>query len=167
MNNYREVQALNDRTVTLYSSDVVEENPMPVGPAHALMNLLSDATTHMNETLGIETYDMRWRVVMRKKLNKLAGYSIKDFQKRVNDHGCDVNMGMNEMEEEEEMDDVRGLPEHCKEKAAPLRILGREARNWINTWNACGTGRDRKNFRERQWRKLRIIRADAYKKLGC
>ena len=67
---------------------------------------------------------------------------------------------MNEMEEEEEMDDVGGLPAHCEKQTAPLRILGREARNWIKTWNACGTGRDRQNFRKRQWRKLRIIRAD-------
>ena len=121
----------------------------------------------MNETLGIETYDMRWRSVMRTKLAKLARNSIKDFQNRVDNHGCDVNMGMDEMEEEEEMDDVRGLPEHCKDQAAPLRILGRKARNWINTWNACGTGRDRAEFRKRQWGKLRKIRLSAYTKLGC
>ena len=145
----------------------MEEKPKPFDPARALMNLLSAATRHMTETLGVESYDLRWRVVMRKKLNKLASNSIKDFNRRVDNHGCDVNLVMDEMEGEEEMDDVRGLPAHCKEEAAPLRILGREARNWINTWNACGTGRDRQYFRERQWKKLRTIRADAYKHLGC
>ena len=108
---------------------------------------------------------MRWRVVMRKKLARLAGNSIKDFNNRVQNHGCDVNMKMIEMDDEEE--EGRGLPQHCKEDAAPFRTLGSEVRNWINTWNACGTGRSRQFFRKRQWNKLRNIRLAAYIKLGC
>ena len=68
---------------------------MPVDPARALMDLLSDATSHMNDSLGVETYDMRWRVVMRKKLNKLAGNSIKDFKNRVDNLRCKYGNGRN------------------------------------------------------------------------
>ena len=129
--------------------------------------MLSDATDHMSEVLGVETYGERWRVNLRKKLNKLAGKSIKDLNNRIENRGCDVNMepDMEPMEEEDAVD--RALPEHCKEAAAPLRILGRKTRDWINKWNACGSGGDREAFRNRQWKKLRIMRAAAYKKLGC
>ena len=129
--------------------------------------MLSDATEHMNEVLGVETFDYRQRVNLRKKLNKIAGKSIKDLNDRIANRGCDVTMepDMEPMEEEDAIN--LALPEHCKEAAAPLLILGRKTRDWINKWNACGSGPDREAFRNRQWKRLRIMRAAANKKMGC
>ena len=74
--------------------------------------MLSDATDHMSEVLGVETYGERWRVNLRKKLNKLAGKSIKDLNNRIENRGCDVTMepDMEPMEEEDAVD--LALPDH-------------------------------------------------------
>ena len=130
--------------------------------------MLAQATLHMNSVLGIETYDLRWRINLRKRLTKIMNSSIQDFQDRVENHGCDPDMMMVEMEaEEDDMD--RSLPPHCKENAKPIRLLGRSAREWINCYNGpkCGNGPNREAFRNRQWAKLRKIRQRAYTKLGC
>ena len=132
--------------------------------------MLTDASLHMNEVLGAETFSDRWRVNLRKKLTKVLEKSVADFQDRVDNHGCDPEMMMIEMAEEDAEEDMdRSLPAHCQEAAKPIKLLGRSAREWINCYNGpkCGDGPNREAFRNRQWAKLRKIRAAAYEKLGC
>merc|ERR1711890_114770 len=129
--------------------------------------MLASATTMVSDALGADTYDDPWRKRGRRRLAKLAGKMIADYMERRDRYGCDPNM--RSITEVEEVDDdlERALPEACKEIAKPFQLLSRDARHWSETWNSCGTGKDRKFFRQRTWKTLRSVRKTAYENMGC
>merc|ERR1712080_38061 len=131
------------------------------------MQMLSDATTLVSDALGEHTYDDPWRRRGRRRLARLAGKMIADFENRRDNHGCDTNM-RSIAEAEEVNDDLeKSLPDQCKEIAKPFQILSRDARQWSETWNNCGDGKDRAQFRQRTWKTLRSVRRTAYENMGC
>ena len=136
-------------------------------PIEDLNAMLASATDMVSDALGEHTYDDPWRVRGRRRLARLAGRMIADFVNRRDNHGCDTNM--RSLAEAEEVDDdiEKSLPEACKDIAKPFQILSRDARQWSETWNNCGTGKNRHMFRERTWKTLRKVRRTAYENMGC
>jgi len=135
------------------------------------MNMLSTATDAVTELLGNESYNLPWRRRARVKLGKWAEKMIKDFYNRRDKDNCDPN-ARNVVDIPPLDDDLeRKLPDHCKPLVKPIRTLSQDARAWSEKWNSnkCGDGnvRDRKGFRQRTWKALRLVRRNAYCNLGC
>ena len=140
----------------------------PEDPAIAqLQQMLTDASLLMNEAIGIETYELAWRVKLREHLFIVAKKMINDYTNRRDNHNCDPNQEIIKGPADEEDILERGLPESCREIAQPIKQLSVKQRNWRNTFNRCGDGPSRLGFNERMTKKMRKIRKRAYIQLGC
>ena len=129
--------------------------------------MVGSASDVMSGAVGKESFNDRWRKYMRRRLGNIAEKMIIDYIDRRKNHGCDTTMLMSTDDEEEEEDLERGLPEACRDVAKPIKLLGRNARNWANTYNSCGTGPPREARKKRIWTQLRKLRSKAYTKMGC
>ena len=145
------------------------DNFFIVNPAAQVGQMLASASDLMNDALGVETYNDNWRVELRIKINKVAEEVIKDFNERVEKYNCDPNMEIIKGPADEEDPLDRALPAGCAELPGvmPLHKLLVQQRNWRNTFNRCGDGPARNGFNLRMKQKMRKVRKQAYKRLGC
>lgn len=139
-----------------------------IDPAIDQLNqMLGDASLKMNDAIGAETFNLPWRVNIRRHLSKGANKLIADYSERRDDHGCDPNQEVKKGPADAEEALERALPEACRETAQPLKQLAVQLRNWRNTFNRCGDGPTRDGFNQRMTKLFRNIRKRAYNQLGC
>merc|ERR1739848_267363 len=126
VNKYKEIL---EKNMKLFNAFVFLGAASAMDPAADLQTMLAEASIRVNDVLGEETFNDKWRVKGRKILNKLANRMIADFENRRDNHGCDPNV-MRSLAEAQEVDDdiEKALPEKCLVIGKPIRDLSRDAR---------------------------------------
>merc|ERR1712110_395488 len=142
-------------------------------PVTQLAGFLADASAKLNVIFGQDSYEDKWRRRNRKILQKCIERSAADVNRRVVHDYCDISESSRSALVESSLDDdvERAMlqTDYCIEHAKPLQRLSQLAKAWMDRWNSsqCGGGKDRPGFRNRQWRRFRLVRKDFYCHLEC
>lgn len=107
----------------------------PLNPAATVEEYKLDAEYLLEDIFG----DSNWAGRMRQSFNDIAGKAVTDFNKK--NGVCEIYVEPTEGSgaDEEEEDNVRGLPVGCQEDAAAVRRVARKMTEWSAAYNIpCG-----------------------------
>lgn len=141
------------------------------GAPLVLMGYLQQATIEINNALGEDTFNFKWRKRARRQLKRIATNMIQDFSIRNENKVCDHKAVARSLALADEDEEDKALSEECKSKpgVVQMKLLGQQTKAWSDEYNTarCNGKRFRPRFNQRMDGKLNKMKRMVYCKLGC